>query len=201
MPRTLLCNRSRHCSVAQWMPTFATAVIVLAAADGTQQSCGEPGAERQLGHAHHAALRRDRHDAGDDRHLDAGQVAALAEVVEVAIVEEELRADVVGAGVHLSLQVVHLLEPVRRGRVPLGEAGDADAEAARVGDAFTALDERDQVARVAEGVRGAVVVRHVLRRVAAQGQNVVDARVGIAVEDGAQVHRACGRRRSGARRQ
>ena len=34
---------------------------------------------------------------GDDRHLDAGQVAALAEVVEVAVVEEELRADVVRA--------------------------------------------------------------------------------------------------------
>ena len=63
-------------------------------------------------------------------YLDPGQVAALAEVVEVPVVEEELRADVVGPGVHLPLQVLHLQEPVRGRRVPLREAGDADAEAA-----------------------------------------------------------------------
>ena len=91
--------------------------------------------------------------------LDAGQVAALAEVVEVAVVEEQLRADVVGAGVHLSLEVVHLLEAVRRAGVAFGEAGHADAEAARVAAVVVRPDEAHQPLGVAEGVLGAVVVR------------------------------------------
>ena len=117
---------------------MATASVVAAAVDGPQQPGRESGPEGQLGHPDHVLLRRDRHDPGEDRHPDAGQLAALAEVVEVVVVEEELGADVVGAGVDLALEVVHLLEPVGRAGVPLGEAGDADAEAARVGHARSA---------------------------------------------------------------
>ena len=105
--------------------------VVAAAVDGAQQARREPGTQGQLGHPDHARLRRDRHDARDDRHVDAGPVAALAEVVEVVVLEEELGADVVGPGVHLALQVVELLEPVGSAGVSLGEARDADAEAAR----------------------------------------------------------------------
>ncbi len=40
--------------------------------------------------------------------MDAGQLAALSEVIKIVVVEEELSADVVCAGIHLGLQVVHL---------------------------------------------------------------------------------------------
>ena len=63
--------------------------------------------------------------------LNPGQLAALAEVVKVAIVEEKLRADVIGAGVDLALEVVHLLQSIGRRRMTFGKAGNADAEAAR----------------------------------------------------------------------
>ena len=44
---------------------------------------------------------------------DAGQLATLAKVVEIAVAEEELGADVIRAGVDLPLEVIHLLKPVR----------------------------------------------------------------------------------------
>ena len=71
---------------------------------------------------------------GDDRHPDAGQLAALAEIVEVGVAEEELGADVVGAGVNLALEIVDLLEPVGSAGMALGKPGDADPEPAWVGD-------------------------------------------------------------------
>src|SRR5262249_16611315 len=81
----------------------------------------------------HARLPGDGHEAGDDRHLDAGVLAALAEVVEVAVLEEELGADIVSPGIHLLLEVVHLFQAVRRGGGALGAGRDAEAQAARAG--------------------------------------------------------------------
>ena len=57
----------------------------------------------------------------------------------------------------------------------------------RVRNPLPAADERHQVARVAEGVFRAVVVRHVLRRVAAESEDVLDAGVRIPVEDDRQL--------------
>src|SRR5262245_51586723 len=102
--------------------------IVPTPLDQPQQFRRVAGSCRHLGHRHHALFRRHRHDAGHDGHLDPGQLAPLAEVVEVAVLEEQLRADVISPGVHLCLEVIHLLEPIRAARVPLREAGDADAE-------------------------------------------------------------------------
>jgi hypothetical protein len=135
----------------------------------------------------------DGHDAGDDRDADAGQFAAVAEVEEVVVVEEQLRADVVGAGVDLGLEVVHLEHAVGRGGVAFGEAGDADAEAARVGMAAALVelaDEAHEVGRVLEGVLVAVVAGEVARRVAAEGEDVADAGLGVAFEDGLDVRLA-----------
>ena len=134
MPRTWLSSRSRHCSVAQWTPDLGDGLgIVAAAVDGAQEPARDAGPQGQLGHPGHVLARGDRHDARDDRHADAGQLAALAEVVEIVVGEEELGADVIGAGVDLPLEVIQLLKPVGRAGVPLGKAGDADAETARVG--------------------------------------------------------------------
>ena len=88
--------------------------VVAAAPDGPEQPGREPRAQGQLGHPDQVFLRGDRHDAGDDRHADARQLAPFAEVVEIGVAEEELGADVIGAGIDLALEVIHLLEPVGR---------------------------------------------------------------------------------------
>ena len=128
----------------------------------------------------------DGHDAGDDRHADARQVAALAEVVEIVVVEEQLRADVVRSRVHLGLEVVHFQEAVGRSRVTLGEAGDTYAEAARVGVGATmveAADVGDQIGGVAKGVTRVVIGALIAGRVTGQGQDVADAGRGVTLED------------------
>src|SRR5262249_21633598 len=132
--------------------------------------------------AYDPGLGRDGNDPGDDWHLDPGQVAALGEVVEVAIVEEQLRANVIGAGGHLSFQVVHFQKPVRRSRVSLWEARHADPESARVRNVFPALDERHQVARIPKGILRPVVVRPALRQVAAESQDVLPPGVRVPVQ-------------------
>ena len=48
----------------------------------------------------------DRHDAGRDRHPDAGRARALEKAQEMRVIETELRDDAVGAGVDLGLQIV-----------------------------------------------------------------------------------------------
>ena len=111
----------------------------------------------------------------DDGHADAGQLAALAEVVEIAVVEEELRTNVIRAGVHFPLEVVHLLEAIGRRGMAFREAGDADAEAARTWRGRARADEAHQILGVAEGVGTAVIVQPIARRIAAQRQDVLDA--------------------------
>src|SRR5438309_11967270 len=91
--------------------------VVLTPANGAQKCRRYPSTQSELGHSDHARPRCDRHDAGKDWYLDPRQVAALAEVVEVPVVKEELRTDVVGASVDLALQVLHLLQTIRRRRV------------------------------------------------------------------------------------
>ena len=104
-----------------------------AALDGAEQLGGVAGAGCELGHALHALGAGDGHDPSDNGDVDAREFAALAEVEEVGGREEELGADVVGAGIDLGLEVVHLLKAVGGGGVALGEAGDAQPKAARVG--------------------------------------------------------------------
>src|SRR5208283_1039081 len=102
--------------------------------DGAQEPAGDTGAQCKFGHPHHVLARSDRHDTGDDRYTDSGQLAALAEVVEVMVDEEELGADVVGSGVDLALEKVELVQAVRCARMSFGKTGDADSKAARIGE-------------------------------------------------------------------
>ena len=68
-----------------------------------------------------------------------------------------------------------------------GEPGDPDAEAARIG-MFPGFVERadvgDEIGRIAEMPLRPIVTRLVLRRIAAQGENVGDPRFGITGEYG-----------------
>ena len=72
-------------------------------------------------------------------HLDPGQLAALAEIIEIGVVEKELGADVVRAGIDLAFEVVQFLEAVGRAGMPFGKTGHADAESSRVGDSPGAI--------------------------------------------------------------
>jgi hypothetical protein len=48
----------------------------------------------------------DRHDAGEDRHGDAGLDGAALERVEAGVVEEQLGDQEVDAGVDLALEIL-----------------------------------------------------------------------------------------------
>jgi len=159
---------------------------VLAAVEGAEEFGGEAGAEGELGHALHAGQGGDGHDAGDDGGGDAGEFAAFAEVEEVAVIEEELGADVVGAFGDFGAEVVEFVEAVGGGGVAFGKAGDTDAEAAGVGVEFAFVelaDEADEIGGVLEGVVGFVVGGEVARGVAAEGEDVGDAGGGVFGKD------------------
>lgn len=96
-------------------------------------------------------MRRDGHDAGDDGDVDAGEITAFAEVEEVVVVEEELGADVVRAGVDFLLQVIHLEKPVGRFGVSFWEASDSDPERVVVAG-VKVVDVADEISSVGKGV-------------------------------------------------
>ena len=134
MPATWLSRRSWHCSSAKWTPTRVDQFrIVLAALERAQKFRRKTRAAGELGDPFAAAHRSDRHDSGDDRDPDAGQLAAFPEIVEIAIIEKELGDDIIGAGIDFRFEVIHLDEPIRRRRMALRETGHADPEPARIG--------------------------------------------------------------------
>ena len=77
--------------------------IVAATLQGAEEFGRKSRATCQLRDAPEAAHRSDRHDSRDDGDADASQLAAFAEIVEVAVVEEKLGDDVIRAGVDLRL--------------------------------------------------------------------------------------------------
>ena len=81
--------------------------VVSCALEGFEEFGGEAGAGGKVGHTFEAGEAGDGHDACDDWDVDACEMAALAEVVEVAIVEEKLGADVVGALIDFGFEVIH----------------------------------------------------------------------------------------------
>ena len=102
--------------------------IVVASTDRAEKPGRETCSQGQLGHPRQVFLRGDRHDPGDDRHPDAGQLAPLTEIVKVGVAEKELGADVVGAGVHLALEIVELVQAVGGRGMAFREPRDPDAE-------------------------------------------------------------------------
>ena len=76
-------SRSRHCSVAQWIPTRATAlVVVVATADDLRSLAGNAPPNASSAMRVRFSPRGDRHDSRHDGDLDTGELATLAEIVE-----------------------------------------------------------------------------------------------------------------------
>ena len=136
-----------------------------------------------LGHALHQAKARDRHDPGDHGLVDPERMEALDEVEVVPGVEEELRDREVGLAELLGGVATVGLDTLRTW-VRLRVRGDADREVAVL------ANEADEIDRVRELARREV---EVLRRVAAQGEDVLDPRVAVARDDLRRAGRACAR--------
>ena len=160
--------------------------VILATLDGTQQGGREACTGCQVGHAFHAFNRGDGHDAGNDRYFDAGQFTSLAKIVEVAVVEKQLGADVVGTFIDLGLEIVHLQQAVGCCGMPLGKTGYADTETAsiRMKPLVVELaDETYQIGGVGKSVLGPIVMRDIGRGIAGQSQDIADAGFRITLED------------------
>src|ERR671915_786271 len=123
-----------------------------------------------LGEALDLAVVRDRHDPRHDRHAYAGSAGVLDEVEVEIVVEEQLRDQEARPGVLLGARVAQVAVAVGRVGVDLGEASGAYAEVEAL------LDQADQLDRVVEPARVRAPLGLAARRVAAQGQHVLDAR-------------------------
>ncbi len=135
----------------------------------------------ELGHPLDAVEREDRHHAGDDRDGDPDRARPLDEVEVEAVVEEHLRDQEGRAGVDLRLQVPQVV--VGRGRVDvrLGEGRAAD------GEVVVVAQQRHQLVAELEAAVGLRPALLAVRRVAAEGEDVLDAAVAHAVEHTAQL--------------
>ena len=148
--------------------------IVLSPTNGAQEGSGK-ARPAETRHAASAGEGLDRHDAGDDGHRDSGEFTAFTEVVEVAVVEEELGYDGIGAGVHLALEVVDIGQAIESFRVTLGVPGDADTEA---GEEFT--NKGNKFARVTKcAQRRGRTGRHI----AAQREDILNAGLNVGREN------------------
>src|SRR5205814_10595132 len=76
--------------------------------------------------------RGNRHDAGYDRYMNACEPTALPEIEKVAIIKKELRDNVIGAGIHLSFEMIHLNQPIRRGGMSFRKTSNANPETTAV---------------------------------------------------------------------
>ena len=106
------------------------------------------------------------------------------------IVEEKLRADVVGPFIDFRLQMIHFQHAVRGGRMTFGETRDTDAKSAFVGVGSRIAElanESNQIRRVLESVLASIIAGEIAWRVAAQSENVADACRGVALENAIDV--------------
>jgi hypothetical protein len=124
-------------------------------------------------------------EAGNDRHFDACRAARIDVREVVLILEKHLRDDVLGAGVHFCLRVTDVCGKVGRLEVLLRVAGAAHAELhgrrVEVGVEEVALvhggDLRDEITGVAVSCFAVPQWLLVALVVAANGQDVIDAKV------------------------
>ena len=133
---------------------------------------------------------------GHDRRPDAARARRLQEAQVVRVVEEELRDDAAGAGVDLGLQVVEVRVEATGCR---GASRDSRPPTPR---SRRALEARDQVGGIgiAAGMRRCSLVPTPRRRIAAQGDDVADARLPCSSAPPRRPRPWSPARRSGARR-
>ncbi len=127
-----------------------------------------------------AFARDDRQDPGDDRHVDPGLPNPFDPVEVDRVVEEELADQELGARFDLLAQEGDVGIGVGRLRMDLGEARGADPESR---GRLAAADERGELGGAAEPARRRREVPVAARRVAAEGEDVLDPGVGKPAED------------------
>src|SRR5271157_2526001 len=161
--------------------------VCATALDGPLEPTRDSGSQRQLGHPHHVLSRGDRHDAGKDWHLDARKLTPLTKIVKIRVAEKELGTNVVGAGVNLALQMIHLQQTIRSAGMPLAKPGHADPDPARVGNTRLRADVPYKLLRDLECIAGTIKVRHVSGWVSPECEDVLDSRGRITIEDRPQL--------------
>ena len=117
--------------------------------------------------------------------MDAGERAAFAEIEEVAIIEKELRDNVVGAGVDFRFEVIHFDQSIRGRRMAFRETGHTDPETAAIGMRAGFIEfanELHQIARVLKRI-ARFVIRSSLRPIASERENVSDGRICVSKQN------------------
>lgn len=98
-----------------------------------------------------------RHDAGDDGHLNSSDLALVSISVKIFVVVEELSDDDVGSGIYFSLEVFNIGFGADRFGVFFGVASDSDSQRGKFG-----VQEVDKFVGVCEpafgGLEGVVTV-------------------------------------------
>lgn len=148
--------------------------------NGAEEFGGDPGTGSEVGHPGHSGEGIDWHDPGDDGDVDAGEFATLAEVVEIAVIEEKLGDDVIGSGIDLGFEILNFFQAVRGGGMSFGEAGHSDGD---VGEMFS--EERNQIGGVEKTVRGWLPFGLTFGRIAAEGEDVAESGLMVALDDAA----------------
>src|SRR5436190_305522 len=82
---------------------------------------------------------RDRHDARDDRRLDAHRPGVIAESIEFVVVEEKLRDDEARAVIDLTLEMLQIARAIEALRMAFGISRNADAEIVPLAHEFDQL--------------------------------------------------------------
>jgi hypothetical protein len=134
-----------------------------------QEPSRKAGTTSKICHAVKAAKARDRHNTSNDRDPDACKVTAFAEIVEIVIVEEKLRTDIVSTRFNFCFQVVHFTKSVGGRRVAFGESGDTDAEAATITGMGKCANRPDEIGSLREGASDSVSI---LWHITAQGEQI-----------------------------
>ncbi len=138
---------------------------------------------------------RDRQDARHDRHGNSKPPAAIAEPQQIGVVVEQLRDDDRAAGIDFALEIIEIGLGADCLLMRFRIAGDGDAELRKF-----AADQCDELVGVAESAGHGLERRVSLRRIAAQGDDVLHALFGSLGQIRSQLDRRSNRRTSDARR-
>lgn len=123
-----------------------------------------------------------RQYAGYDRHAHAKPVAGVAKAEEIFVAIEKLRDDNIGPGIDLALQVFQIGLGAEGFLVRFRIARHRDAKPRKL-----AVDQLHEVGRITKAARDGLKLGLSLGRVAAQGDNVLDAASSRLVKIVAQV--------------
>lgn len=159
--------------------------IVLAALQSAEKPCREARTCSQFRHAFHPGDRGDRHDPRHDRDIDADKFTTIAEIQEIAVIEEKLGHNVVRSSVYLLFQIFHLEQSVGSRWVPFRESCHTNSKSAtvRMVTRFVKLsNEFDQIDRMLE-VIVCLAILVAFWGIAAKREDIADACLRVTFEN------------------